>query len=82
MGYIEINKSIFKGKQNIQWDKVEEYLRKYVGLVTRNNLYGDQIRINTSFSDEYVHSQYTRRLRGSLAKVKANLSQIIPDILH
>ena len=43
---------------------------------------GDEIRINASFPDEYVHSQYTRKLRGAMAKVKANLSQIIPELIE
>ena len=70
MEYIEIQNTIFKGKQNIPWSDVENYLRKYVGQVIEVKEYGDEIRINTSFPDEYVHSQYTRKLRGALAKGK------------
>ena len=74
MKYIEIKKSVFKGKQNIPWSDVENYLRKYNGRVIQVKETGEDIRINSSFSDEYVHSQYTRKLRGALAKVKANLT--------
>ncbi|MBQ9200331.1 MAG: hypothetical protein IJ141_09160 [Lachnospiraceae bacterium] len=81
MKYIEIKKILFTGKQNISWCDVEKYLRKYDGMEIRNNEYGDIIKINAIFSDEYVHSQYTRRLRGGLAKAKANLVQIIPEII-
>ena len=82
MEYIEIQNTIFKGKQNIPWSDVENYLRKYVGQVIEVKEYGDEIHINTSFPDEYVHSQYTRKLRGALAKVKANLTQIIPELIE
>ena len=81
MNYIEITKTIFAGKQHIPWRDVEKYLRRYDGMVIENEEYGDKIIINAVFSDEYVHSQYTRKLRGGLAKTKANLAQIIPDLV-
>ena len=81
MKYIEINNIVFTGKQKIPWVDVEKYLRKYEGMIVRNLMYGDSIHINSAFSDEYVHSNYTRSLRGGLAKTKANLVQIIPALL-
>ena len=57
-------------------------LRKYDGMEIENAEYGDIIKINAVFSDEYVHSQYTRKLRGGLAKTKANLAQIIPELVE
>ena len=82
MEYIEVKSIIFKGKQNIPWADVERYLGKYEGQVIRVKETGDEIRINALFSDEYVHSQYTRKLRGALAKVKANIVQIIPELVE
>ena len=82
MKYNEIQDTIFKGKQNIQWPDVENYLRKYEGKTIIVKETGDEIKINSLFADEYVHSQYTRKLRGAFAKVKANLSQIIPELLE
>ena len=61
---------------------MEKYLRRYEGLTVVNHESGDKICINTSFPDEYVHSQYTRKLRGGLAKIKANLSQVIPTLIE
>jgi len=46
MEYIEVNKIIFRGKQNIAWNDVEKYLRKYDGLAIYNKEYGDYIIIN------------------------------------
>lgn len=82
MSYIEIKETIFKGKQNISWADVERYLRRYDGFKIENKEYGDVIHINAIFADEYVHSQYTRKLRGALAKTKANLVQVIPQIIE
>ena len=79
---INIKKILFTGKQNIPWADVEKYLRQYEGMVVENKEYGDSIRINSSFSDEYVHSPYTRKLRGGLAKTKANLAQVIPELVE
>jgi hypothetical protein len=82
MNYIEIRETIFFGKQNIPWNDVERYIRRYDGRVIRNINYGDEIQINAATADEYVHSQYTRKLRGALAKVKANAAQVIPQLLE
>ncbi len=78
---IEIKESIFFGKQNIPWKDVENYLRKYDGVEIKNEVYGDIIKINALFADEYTNSNYTKGLRGGLAKRKANLAQIIPELV-
>lgn len=39
--------------------------------------YHDCIFIASDFPDEYTESRYTKKLRGALAKVKANAAQII-----
>lgn len=38
--------------------------------------------INSAFADEYAESKYTKALRGSLAKVKANIVQILPCLIE
>ena len=82
MNYTEIGSILFTGKQNIPWRDVEVYLKRFVGMRFVNREYGDEICINASFPDEFVHSQYTRRLKGGLAKTKANLTQIIPELIE
>ncbi len=81
MQYIEIKEILFKGKQHIPWKEVEKYAKRYVGKTFQNREYGDLIVVNSSFPDEYVNSKYTSNLRGALAKVKANLIQIIPELI-
>ena len=43
--------------------------------------YQDHISIAGDFPDEYAESQYTKKLRGAVAKVKANASQIIESLI-
>lgn len=82
MGYriSEVEKIIFLSKQNIPWNDVEQYLKQYIGQTFIVREYQDSISIASDFPDEYTESKYTKRLRGALAKVKANAAQII-DLL-
>lgn len=72
-----IENSIFLNKQNIPWNSVEKYLKKYVGQTYVVDEYKDEIYIASDFPNEYAESLYTKKLRGTLAKVKANAVQII-----
>lgn len=72
-----IEKIIFFNKQNIPWGEVEKYLKRYIGKTFVVREYQDCIQIASDFPDEYAQSKYTKKLRGALAKAKANASQII-----
>lgn len=80
--YIRLENIVFKGKRNINWDDVERYLKKYIGQTYIVNLYGDQICVNWNFINEFVGSKYTKSLRGSLVKIKANLVTILPQVIE
>ena len=69
---IFIRRVLFRGRRNIAWHEVENYLKSFVGKSYLIPEYGDRIFIGTDFPDEYTESKYTKRLRGALAKVKAN----------
>ena len=73
---------IFTNKQNIPWNDVETYLKKYVGQVYEVSSTGDSIHIGGDFPDEFTESKYTKKLRGALAKAKANASTVIPDMIR
>lgn len=73
---------LFKNKQNIDWDAVEQYLRKYVGEIVIMSESKDTIYIGKDFSDEYTGSNYTRKLRGARSKVKANASGGLLEIIR
>lgn len=67
----------FKGKRKINWDEVEEYLKEYVGSCHEIAETAESIYIGNEFPDEYTGSVDTARLRGTLAKAKANATQLV-----
>ena len=79
---VVINDIIFKGKRSINWDEVEEYLRRFVGESYIVAETADIIYIGTDLPDEYAHSEYTRILKGANAKAKANAIQGIPEMIE
>ena len=81
MEYVKVEKIIFKGKQNIKWDEVEEYLKKYTGRNIVIEKTGDEIIVGSDFAEEFAWSNYTQKLRGGYAKVKANIAQIIEELV-
>ncbi len=79
---VVINDIRFKGKRSVEWNDVEKYLRQYVGdfyqiAGTENIIY-----IGTDLPDEYVGSKYTRHIKGTVAKAKANAAQAIPEMIE
>ncbi len=74
---VRIEKQIFTGKQNIPWKDVEQYLKRYIGKEYVVDKYGDVIHVPGIFPSEYASSRYSQKLRGGLAKTKANAAQII-----
>lgn len=73
---------IFRGKRTISWKEVEKYLLRYVGKIVEIVETKDMIYIGRDFADEFAGSIYTRKLRGPLVKVKANISQGIPELIE
>lgn len=74
---VTIEEQRFLGKQNIPWKEVEEFLRTYIGKKAIVSQYGDEIIIPSDFPNEYIASRYSQKLRGALAKAKANASTVI-----
>ncbi len=72
----------FRGKRNIDWNEVEEYLKSFVEdfytIIETNDL----IYIGKDLPDEYTGSKYTHTLKGSNAKAKANAAQGIPELIQ
>lgn len=77
-----IKELIFKGRRNIDWTGVENYLKQYVGEIIEIIETKDKIYIDTNFIDEYAGSQYTAKLKGTIAKAKANAAQGIPELIE
>ena len=77
-----INDIIFKGRQSIKWNDVEEYLRQYVGEFYTIADNKEIVYIGSDLPDEYAHSEYTNILKGANAKAKANAAQGIPELIE
>jgi transcriptional regulator with XRE-family HTH domain len=72
----------FKGKQNISWNEVEKYLKQYVGDFYTIAETKDIVYIGNDLPDEYANSKYTSKLRGAVAKAKANAAQVVPELIQ
>ena len=72
---------IFMNKQNIPWNQVEQYLKRYIGKEYQVEETGDVIHIAGDFPNEFAESKYTKSLRGAIAKVKANAAQIVGEMI-
>ena len=79
---VVIDEIIFRGKQNIKWKAVEIYLQKYVGELVEVVETKEIISIKSDFPDEFAGSIYTEKLKGGLAKAKANSSQGIIQMVQ
>lgn len=77
-----INDLRFKGKKDIEWNRVEEYLKEYVGTCYEIAETSDVIYIGKEFPNEYAHSKDTYMLKGANAKAKANASQAIGELVQ
>lgn len=72
----------FKGKRQINWEEVEQYLKGYVGDCYEVVETSDYVFIGPDFPGELKGSRDTERLYGANAKAKANATQGIPMLLQ
>lgn len=79
---VVINDIIFKGKRSINWNDVEKYLKEHVGEFYSVVDTNDIIYLGSDFPSEYCGSVYTKKLKGTLAKAKANAVQGLPEIIE
>ena len=77
-----INDILFKGKRSINWSDVEEYLKSFVGDFYTIEESMDVIYLGSELPSEYAGSIYTKTLKGTIAKAKANAAQGIPELIH
>lgn len=77
-----INDIRFKGKQHINWEEVEVYIKEYVGCCYEIIETSDKIYIGSDFPMEFKGSIDTTRLKGANAKAKANAAQEIPLLIE
>ena len=77
-----INDIRFRGKRSINWDEVEQYLKEYIGEFYEIADSKDIVYIGKDFPDEFSGSIDTSRLKGTLAKAKANAAQGLPQLIQ
>lgn len=77
-----INDIVFKGKRSVEWSDVENYLRQYVGDFYQIAETDDIVYIGTDLPDEYTGSNYTKHIKGTIAKAKANAAQALPEMIE
>lgn len=79
---VVINDVIFKGRQKIKWQEVEKYLKQFIGGCHAIVATNDMVYIGSELPDEFTGSNYTKQLRGTLAKAKANAAQGMPELIE
>ena len=56
-------------------------MKSYIGTIYVVTETEDVINIASDFPNEFAESKYTKRLRGNIAKAKANASQVIGKMI-
>ncbi len=72
----------FRGKRQINWKEVEQYIKEYIGEFYEIVETSDKIFIGNDFPDEFTGSKDTKFQKGTLAKAKANAVQGIPEMIQ
>ncbi|MCD7807691.1 MAG: hypothetical protein LUH19_10210 [Lachnospiraceae bacterium] len=77
-----INDIRFQSRRGIEWDKVEKYLKEYIGLFFEITETSEKVYIGSDFPDEFSHSNDTKELRGANVKAKANMISAIGELVQ
>ena len=77
-----INNIFFRGKRQINWNDVRQYLEGYVGTYYEIGENAERIFIGSELPEEYTESESRKSLMGSNAKAKANAVTAIPELIQ
>ena len=77
-----INDIRFKSRKRIDWDKIEQYLKEYIGKYFEIAETSEKIYIGSDFPDEFSHSNDTKGLKGANMKAKANVTPAIGELIQ
>ena len=77
-----INDIRFKGKRQIDWEDVKQYLKGYVGDYYEIEENAERIFIGNELPEEYTESESRKSLMGTNAKAKANAATAIPELIQ
>lgn len=77
-----INDIRFRSRREVDWKKVEEYLKEYIEQCPIIMETSEKIYIGSDFPDEFSHSNDTKKLRGANIKAKANMTPAIGELVQ
>ena len=77
-----INDIHFKSRRSIDWGKIEQYLKQYVGRYYEILEISERVYIGTDFPDEYSHSRDTKNSKGANKKAKANAIAALGELIE
>ena len=77
-----INDIRFKSRRSIDWNEIEQILKKYVGEYYEIAETAEKVYIGSDFPDEFTHSKYTNAIRGANEKAKANTITAIGELIQ
>lgn len=79
---VVIHEVKFWSRREIEWEKVEEYLKRYIGEYFEIAETSEKIYIGSDFPDEFSHSKDTKELKGANRKAKANMISAIGELVQ
>ena len=77
-----INDILFKSRRSIDWDEIEQILRKFIGEYYEIAETAEKVFIGSDFPDELTHSKYTKAIKGANEKAKANVITAIGELIQ
>ena len=77
-----INDILFKSRRSIDWDEIEQILRKFIGEYYEIAETAEKEFIGSDFPDEFTHSKYTKAIKGANEKAKANVITAIGELIQ
>ena len=77
-----INDILFKSRRSIDWDEIEQILRKFIGEYYEIAETAEKVYIGSDFPDEFTHSKYTKAIKGANEKAKANAITAIGELIQ
>lgn len=79
---IIIENILYQSRRGINWNKIEEYLKKYIGKYFEIEETLEKIYIGSDFPDEFSHSKDTKDSKGANMKAKANMISVIGELIQ
>ena len=79
---VVINDLRFMGRRSVDWNVVEDCLKRYIGECAEITETSDFVYIGTDFPDEFAHSKDTKALRGANMYAKANSVSVVKEMIE